>query len=496
MKRCIFVGLMGFAIVFVGQGASAEGGSPDWVPELQSFLGQAADVFEVPGAAAVVVVRGRSPVVFTHGVRCAGEEGPITSRDSFGVASLTKAFTAASAASQVADGVVDWDTPAQKVIPEVRFADGEVANRITLRDLLAHRSGLGSHDIVSFNVDADPAWMIPRVSKLEMAADFRDHFSYSGLGYVLAGEMLARADDTTWEEVVKSRILQPLGMSMTTVGPPQNEEVATVCGHLRSKGEVRSLEPVDLSVSAPGNGLYSTAEDLGRWLQFLLSEGEIDGRQVVDGSVFSEMWTPQIVRRSRNPSMRAYGLGWHISQWRGRQMLSHDGGGAGFTSAMYVLPKEGVAIAVLANVAVNALPDAFGERARELVLGKEVSADLLDRGKAMADRIDAYRSNAAIAVRAEKDGDSPPDLSLDQYAGCFENEVFGRFEVGLRGGRLVARFHGVDLEVEHLRESVFLFSGDYTGDQRVVFSTAEGVVSSLTVSLGSPSLERRFTPCH
>jgi hypothetical protein len=130
---------------------------------------------------------------------------------------------------------------------------------------------------------------------------------------------------------------------------------------------------------------------------------------------------------------------------------------------------------------------------RELVVGEEVREGLLDGAKPMSDRIDAYRASSAAALSAAKNPNAPPSLEIEEYAGCYVNDLFGQFELNAVGNGLASRFHGLDLTVEHLQDDVFLFSGDYTGDIQASFAVNESVVLTLTVPLGSPPRERIFT---
>ncbi len=466
--------------------------APRWRGELASFVARAADALQVPGAVVVVATQESDPVILTHGVRCVGEADPVTAQTSFSLGSLTKAFTATTAAVLVGEGRLQWDTRVQALVPELELADPVATERVTLRDLLAHRSGLGAHDIVWINVDAGPGWILPRLAALDSAAEFRERFVYSSLGYILAGEAIGRAAGSTWREAVAQRLLEPLGMTSTAVGPPPARAQAC-CGHVREADEVRVLDPVAIGVGAPGMGLHSTAVDVARWLEVLLGRGTVDGTLIVDEKALAETWTPQAAIRSPRGEVRAYGLGWHVSTWRGRRQLFHGGGGIGFTSVARVFPEEGVAIAVLANSAVTALPDIVGERAAELILEEPGRRDLLATAEAMTARIEAIRAAAAEALRNTKDPDAQPTLETAAYAGCYENVPFGGLDVRVTSEGLGARFHGLELAMEHLHDDVFLLASPYTGDLTATFTVREGSAVSVSLPLGSPQGQRVFT---
>lgn len=465
---------------------------PPWETELQTYLELVVDAFDVPGAAVVVATDDGADTVLTAGVRCLGEADPVAAGTSFGIASLTKAFTGTAAAALVGDGALDWDTRARELIPELELADPVATELVTLRDLLAHRSGLGDHYLILVNSDAPPASILPRLALVEPAADFRARHVYSSLGYTLAGEMIGRAAGSSWAEVVSARLLEPLGMSSTTIGHPDDPYADVACGHHRWRGSVTIVDPLALGTGAAGNGLYSTASDMARWLGLLLGNGVVDGRTVVETAALEETWMPQAAIRLANGDLLASGLGWNISHWRGRRLIIHRGGGVGFTSQVRVLPSDGLAVAVLTNRSVSGVPDLICERVSELLLDEEIDSDLLDMATRITARVEALQDARGSSLLATADPDAPPSLDLSEYAGCYRHPAFGELELVSVDDGLAALFHGLDLEVEHLHHDVFMLSGVYTGEVEASFTVTDGVAVSADLPLGSPERARTF----
>jgi CubicO group peptidase (beta-lactamase class C family) len=478
-----------FIVAFTGLADGKE--RPTWEEALQSYMEQVADALAVPGAVAVVVTHD-GVTVLTHGIRCVDRADPVTPQTSFGLGSLTKAFTATAAAVLVGDGILDWDAKASDLIPKLVLADPVATERLTLRDLLAHRSGLASHDILLLNIDAPQAWILPRLALVEPTYELRDRFLYSDLGYALAGEMIGRAAGSSWAEVVSERLLGPLGMSSTSVGSPPDRKANVARGHRRWRGSLTTIAPLSLSAGAPGNGLYSTGNDVVRWLALLLGSGEVDRQQIVETMSLQETWTPQVAIRTTPSELRAYGLGWYLSLWRGRAVRWHQGGGLGFTSQTRVFPAEEVAVAVLCNRMASGLPDLVATRAAELIF-EEPHEDLLERAVQLTTTIENHRTAAAESIRSEKNPGAPPSLDLDAYIGCYEHPALGHLEVDAEGAALVATYHGIELPIEHVHDDFFFMSSIYTDDIFASFNVTGDTVPSVAVTLDAPPPGRIFT---
>lgn len=464
--------------------------------EIVAFVDQALTSFQVPGAAVVAVDRGGTTIVVARGLRCAGGTEPVTGQTSFPIASLTKAFTATVAAMLVAEGDLDWDSRVVDRIPELELSDATATRLATLRDLLAHRTGMGSHDLVWLNVDAGPEWLLPRLKHLEPAAEFRDTAVYSNLMVAVAGEMLGRAAGSRWPSLVRERLLSPLGMTATWAGSPPDGSTDVACPHLVRAGKAMRADPVCSAVVAPAMGLWSTAADMARWLRFLLDEGRVGDSRLVAAAALRETWTPQAAVRlvgGADTPVRTYGLGWTVTSWRGRRTLSHGGGALGFSSQVEVFPDQGVAVAVVANVAESPFTDLVAARAAEILLDLP-RRDLLERAQATMARIDAIRAAAAAAVRRSRDPESAPALVPAAYCGRYLHPAFGELEFTRSGEGLQATFHGLVLAVEHLHHDTFLLTHPYVGDLEASFRFTEaGSPEAVTMVLGSPAAERVFT---
>src|SRR3954452_5895141 len=197
-------------VVEAGAGAMA-------VERVITGLEKELDRWHVPGLEVAVVSGGQPLFAGGVGVARLDTRAPVTSSTLFRHGSCGKAYTSLLAVLLAEDVVLDLDVPVRRYVPELRLPDPVVAERVTLRDLLSHRSGLARHDLAwIFN----PSWsreeIVRRLAHLSMAGDLRAKWEYSNFGFTLAGLAIERATGTTFEDQLQKRVLDAVGMSRST----------------------------------------------------------------------------------------------------------------------------------------------------------------------------------------------------------------------------------------------------------------------------------------
>lgn len=356
-------------------------------PTLDERLERLAAAFErnridmhVPGAA-LVVVRG-DKVIFARGFGAAdlGDkaplmfETPVTLDTRFFIGSTTKAFTAMLTGMLVDDGRMQWDDPVDKFLPAFKLAvkSDDPADRATIRDLLSHRTGFMSPGILQANIGLTPGEILRRAATAESVAPFRKAFHYNNVQFLAVGQAAAAATGSSWETLVKSRILDPLGMTAT-----QTSMRATWHAPLTAKGYAwdktqQSFRRVELNRLgfnidgiAPAGNISSTPRDMGTWLRFLLRKGAWKGKSLVKPATFDTMLTPQI---QMAPGV-GYGLGWTVRNWQGQKLISHGGDVPGFSTSVGLLPESDIGFVVLSN-AMSTLPTIMANEVPRYLLGE------------------------------------------------------------------------------------------------------------------------------
>jgi CubicO group peptidase (beta-lactamase class C family) len=470
--------------------------------DFDDYVQRSLDLWRVPGVA-IAVVRNDSVIVLRgYGRKAIGRPDSVTSKTMFEIGSTSKAFSSALLAMLVDDGAIGWDDPVTKHLPGFALRDPWVTREVTLRDLLSHRVGVTG--LYNGLLTSTRAEIVRRTRYLAPNLGFRDRYDYSNMMYATAGEVAAAVAGAPWERLLEARILRPLGMTATTTdisrffdstrfahcfycpfpnAPVTLADVRTgqdaALPHMLVGDSVRSIpwQSYDNAVSA--GSVISNVTDLAQWLRFLLAEGAIGGRRLIGLETFRELHRPQSVIRpsgwlqmvaEASPSSHywAYGLGWRMNDYRGRKVIWHTGGIAGFLAYVGVVPEEHLGIVALSNgdLGYELLPQSLALRIIDEQLGPPVrdwSAELAVR--VAADRQQAAE-RAAVAAKARVPG-TRPSLPLERYAGRYGNDVYGDVDVATDGNRLWFRIPGgAQGELVHWHYDVFKLqlNASWSGD--------------------------------
>lgn len=309
---------------------------------------------------AVGVVDGDTTWVGAYGLRERDRQLPVTPRTVFEVGSATKAFTAAALVVASEAGRIDLDAP----LPPgtIALSDAAVAARVTIIDLLCHRTGLPANDLLWYLSAPAPAALARAVSQLPIPPGAYGTFTYNNMLYGMLGLAFERLVGMTWKDAVSRTFLGPLGMTSTSFGPCADEgDVA-----LPYVGG-RRVPRADLGALAAAGAMRSSAEDLTRWLAFLLRGGVSEGgSRVISGDGVRSLFRRRVSADTLSPLVLqglewlgpdvGYGLGWMLGATHGAPAAFHPGLIDGFSCALVVIPEQRRGVVALANLNGTALP--------------------------------------------------------------------------------------------------------------------------------------------
>ena len=429
---------------------------------IESFIRKAMMRYEVPGAAVAIVQDGETFLAQGYGVRDITADAPVDADTVFQLASNTKSMTAFVAGTLVDHGLIGWDTPVSQVLPELELQDMYATRFVTLRDLLSHRSGLPAFfgDTLGY-LGYDRPELLRRLRFIAPGSSFREVAAYSNLGFFIAGEVIARLTGGTWEDAVRERLLQPLGMSRSAPAATDVPADGNMSAHHGViEGELRVVPIDDHGVHGAAGSAVSTATDLAVWMQMLLAGGEGNGQRLVTEETVRDMFAPSMVSDisfSEAPPIDAssgfsYGLGWGNFHYHGYEVIEKGGALAGVRSVVCMVPKLRAGIAVLANRNLTYLPEAIRAFALEQWLGAadfDMQAEIESRTSAIDELF------AAAPLPASR---VPATVPLEYLAGSYENALYGAAEVIIDGEdlRLELGLAGWPAMLRHLSRETFL----------------------------------------
>jgi CubicO group peptidase (beta-lactamase class C family) len=474
---------------------------------------RAMNEFQVPGMAVSVVYDGGVYYSKGHGVLETGGNDRVSDRTLFQIASLSKAFTAASIAVLVDEGELGWDDPVIDYLPEFRMFDPWVTREFTIRDLLTHRSGLppGAGDLLLFpEANSSRDEIIRAMRYLKPASGFRSGFDYDNLLYIIAGEVVARVAGMSYEDFVEQRLLNPLGMrDCAATLARTSPKAAKATPHVVIDGQLQTTVSFESTLAAAAGGINCSARSMAAWMSFILDGGrDAKGEQRISKKQIDELLAPVTLKPAAgfftehaDTFLSAYALGWNVSTFYGQPMYSHSGGLWGMTSYVAILPKQNLAI-FASNNQMSPAPLAVVNDLLDRFLQDTVAQGGKDWIALLAD-ISASRKQKAAEAVAEADtaraSESAPSLPLDAYAGTYQDPWYGDISISLRDGQLYfqsgrsARLAG---PLEHFQFNTFIArwtDRSLNADAYVSFVlTPEGNIERILMKAVSPATDFSF----
>lgn len=425
-------------------------GIDDALPRWRSMLRDALARDGAPGCAVVMVTPDGHHLICEgrHRADATTSIGPDTL---FGIGSLSKAFCATALALLADRGRLSLDDRVTKWLPEYSPRASHVRDLASVKDLLAGRTGLSLWDEIPLRLVTDDMRAMARMAaRLPGREEFRDRHCYSNAMLTTAGVVLETLVGSSWDEAVTQLLLDPLGMARTTARAP------VIAGdgdradhHLPRNGRMTPLAwgVYGREAGGPSGGLYSTASDLGRWIEWQLGYALLPcGWQptvchrpaIVPGAAEAPDWVPVAQRHQVRAVPMGYGLGWHVHLYRGERLVHHSGGSGGYCAWAGFAPDRGVGVAVLLNGrSGGCLNHAIGLSAIDLLMGRGPAIDWPAELAALP------RSSSILGKPLDRSlagADEPQIASPERFVGTYANHILDEgFHIGLEKGQLFAR---------------------------------------------------------
>jgi CubicO group peptidase (beta-lactamase class C family) len=306
--------------------------------DLAALLREHALRHSVPGAA-VGILREGSATIACYGVADVSSRDPVTPETRFSVGSLTKSMVATVIARLAGAGRLSLDDPVAAHVPELDEVGW--AERATVRDLLANRSGLPLRAELEFGFaghqEEDDSMLSRLATELGAGVPAGDFWSYTNVGWCLLGRVIETATGASWEDAMRGRLFESTGMSGTTFAT-EGDTKARVSGHKVTAEGAVPVEPLVSRAYGPaGTSVVSTVTDLLRFAALHLEDSSLATLRVSHAEIQIYGW------------LDAWGLGWARFDWKGGQPWGWDGLIDGERSVLRIVPEQHAAVVLLTN---------------------------------------------------------------------------------------------------------------------------------------------------
>ena len=378
-------------------------------------------------SAAIGVLHGGELTEVAVGVKNVETGEPVTADTVYQCGSMTKTWTALAFLQLVDEGRVDLDEPVRTHLPGFTVADAVASAEVTPRQLLNHTNGI--EEAYGDPGEGDDVYerMVENIADAPQVFPPGHTHGYSAaLGYAVLARILEVHDGKRWDDVMRDRLFDPMGLTSTTSRYDQVDGTRAATGHLvRSPDEGPIVTPVDHLPRAfgPGGTITSTVREVLALAHVLLHEGVApNGNRVLSADGVREMTHSRVPVPDPHMFGPEWALGLIVCDWHGVTAYASDGSTIGQNARLRILPDSGTAITMLTNGGPR---EGFYRR-----VFTEILADL-----------------GTVTIPDLPAPDPKPTLDLSRYAGVYERPG-ARHEVTVDGDRLHLT---LDLDPVHAR---------------------------------------------
>lgn len=501
------------ALLLIAAKSSAQDAlPPNWDQRMTEIMAR----FQVPGVGLAIVKDGQVVLAKGYGVRELGKQTPVDEQTLFGIASNSKAFTAAALAILIDEGKLDWDDKVVDLLDNFRLYDPYATAELTVKDLLVHRSGLGlgAGDLLHWPPsDYTPSEIAYRLRFIKPTTSFRSTYNYDNVLYLVAGQVVEKVSGMSWHDFVAQRIFAPLGMKRASTRIPAFEKDPNhIHPHAVLEDKLQTVPLLGFDNVAPAGSINACVAELTAWVKVQLAKGAL-GPEEGAPRLFSEarsremhtavtpipMGEPPPELAASRANFRAYALGWDTRDFRGKKMVYHNGGLLGQVSKISLLPELNLGVVVLTNQQASGICEVITYQLFDHYLGVGDGPDWAVAFDTVIKRRNSERATEEAERDAARNAAVGPSLPLASYAGTYTDAWYGKMSIALEGERLNMAFSHTPLlngVMEHYQYDTFIVrwrDRSLEADAFVTFAlTPEGKVREIQMKPVSKATDFSF----
>ena len=447
------------------------------IGELESYILDAMQKWQVPGLSIAIVKGGKTVLSKGYGIRENGKDLLVDEHTLFALSGATVSFTASALAILVGEGKMDWNDRLIDLLPGFKTANDQVSNYATVIDALSNRTGLSTEPLSFFpHPDLNRQDLLAQMKHVQSVTDFRSQWGVDFLMNTAVGEIIPALTDTSWDDFVRDHLFEPIGMRDGVTGPHLfSDNVNVAMPHDRIAGKAVPVSHAQTSNIGPAISIYSSAEDMVKWLIFQLNNGKVGDKVIIPECEVNRMRSSYIAANFEIPGIAKnfinQGLGLYISDSSmGYKIYSNGGDIDGMEAYHAFVPELNLGIAVMVNAMIAMPQPLIGwiiDRYTDAPRKDWVNDSLPD----YVNHIDSFFSGLETRRNAITDNSKKLSLAIELYAGLYRHPLLGDLEVQVSGGKLSFRF-GTSYKGEllHTNNDTFFINAETSCLSKFYFS--------------------------
>ena len=372
----------------------------------------------------------------------------------YGLASVSKTFTATAICILADEGKLNLDDPVKKHLPDFEMHDSYRTENLTIRDALGHRSGLARFDLSWLHQpDLTMYDFVHNLRYFPATFPMRARLHYQNHMYALAAVIAEKASGKKWEDFLKEKIFEPMGMTSTYAKAAQyrDKKLKTASQPYDFKDGKHSKMSTYYIFDHMGGAaaMSSTVRDLDKWTRLHLGKGEFEGKRIFSEEMAKNLHNPQMIIKAKELNsyefdeidFTSYGQGWAVESYRGHKFVHHGGSIDGYRSNIGFLPNDGITYSILTNLNRNDAVSALGYYICDLALNLS-EIDWGERFMGVMNKTAEGAEKTLNDYKSKAEGAPPPTHPLCDFAGVYHNNAYGELEIYLEENSLFVDLAG------------------------------------------------------
>ena len=428
---------------------------------IDKFITEGKELWSIPGMSVVIVQNDSTVYKNTYGVKNYFQNDPVDSKTIFSMASTTKAFIAMGLGILVDRDSINWDDKVISHFSSFKLSDDYITEDARVKDLLTHNLGIGNEDRLWTTDSTSVDEMLYNFSKSEKKYSLRGGYTYQNIMYVIAGKVIENVSGISWQDFIEVNILDKIDFSCTLTWSKDifNYKNYTY-PHMIDYDEGIVNVPFTISDQIGAAGMmWSCADDMEKYLNFLLNKSEVNGEKVLSENTFNYIFEPQILignsfyptSKLTKPKWKTYGLGWFQHDYRGYKIDMHTGSLQGLVAIIALVRDKNIGVQVFANLDGAELRHAIIYKVFDLLLFDDDSRDWNSEiFELYNERSERYKKSYYESFE-NRDKSKKLSYELEDFVGKYSNDMYGDIIITLlkREGKKSRKKYYLNLDVNN-----------------------------------------------